>query len=221
MKTDTLDLRLMDCMDLIRETPDGFYDLAVVDPPYGIGVNSMNMGSRKTVRPDSKKWDNETPSPEYFEHLQRVSKACIVWGGNYFVLPPSRGWLVWDKGESMYGRSFAEVELAWMSMDVSARIFKMTANQLDRHHPTQKPIALYRWIFANYAKPGMRVLDTHLGSMSSAIAAHYSGMHLTGCELDPDYYAAGIARVKRETQQTELFQPAEIHPTQTTFTPIE
>jgi site-specific DNA-methyltransferase (adenine-specific) len=201
----SLDLRLGCCMDVMKTFPDGYFDLAIVDPPYGIGVNSMNMGSRKTVRPDKKNWDDEIPTPEYFAELRRVAKKQIVWGGNYFPLPPSRGWCVWDKGESMYGRSFAEVELAWMSMDASARIFKMSPNQLDRFHPTQKPVKLYEWLLGSYAKPGERILDTHLGSGSHAIAAHYYGVHLTACEIDPEYYEKAVARIKQETaQQTFL-----------------
>ena len=200
-----LDLRLGDCMDLMREYPDGHFDLAIVDPPYGIGVNSMRMGSRKTVLPDKKNWDDEIPAPEYFEELRRVAKKQIVWGGNYFPLPPSRGWVVWDKGESMYGRSFAECELAWMSMDVSTRIFKLNSMQLDRFHPTQKPRKLYEWLLANYAKPGDRILDTHLGSGSIAIACHYRQHHLTACEIDPDYYAAAMERIEAETRQLTLF----------------
>jgi site-specific DNA-methyltransferase (adenine-specific) len=201
----SLDLRLGDCMDVMKTFPDGYFDLAIVDPPYGIGVNSMNMGSRKTVRPDKKNWDDEIPTPEYFAELRRVAKKQIVWGGNYFPLPPSRGWCVWDKGESMYGRSFAEVELAWMSMDASARIFKMSPNQLDRFHPTQKPVKLYEWLLGSYAKPGERILDTHLGSGSHAIAAHYYGVHLTACEIDAEYFEAAKARIARETSQLDLF----------------
>jgi site-specific DNA-methyltransferase (adenine-specific) len=201
----SLDLRLGDCMDVMKTFPDGHFDLAIVDPPYGIGVNSMNMGSRKTVRPDKKNWDDEIPTPEYFAELRRVAKKQIVWGGNYFPLPPSRGWCVWDKGESMYGRSFAEVELAWMSMDASARIFKMSPNQLDRFHPTQKPVKLYEWLLGSYAKPGERILDTHLGSGSHAIAAHYYGVHLTACEIDAEYFEAAKARIARETSQLDLF----------------
>jgi len=222
MKTDTLDLRLMDCMDLMRETPDGFYDLAVVDPPYGIDRDGAERttskhGGRKAH--ERKGWDSNPPSAEYFVELRRVSKDQIIWGANYFPehLQASMGWIFWDKGQRICN---SDGELAYSSFDRALRVVEMNRVELLKDgtiHPTQKPIALYRWIFANYAKPGMRILDTHLGSMSSAIAAHYSGMHLTGCELDPDYYAAGIARVKRETQQTELFEPAEIHPTQTTL----
>jgi site-specific DNA-methyltransferase (adenine-specific) len=194
-----------DCMDLMRRYPDKHFDLAIVDPPYGIGVNKMNMGGRQTVRPDKRNWDDEIPPPEYFEALRRVSREQIIWGGNYFPLRPTRGWAIWDKAESMYGRDFAEAELAWLSMDTVVRIFKMGPNQPDRIHPTQKPVALYRWLLENYAKPGQRILDTHLGSGSHAIAAHYFGARLTACEIDPDYYAAAMARIKRETAQQTLF----------------
>jgi site-specific DNA-methyltransferase (adenine-specific) len=212
--------------------------LAVVDPPYGIGESGGSNNSRGTRNAPAtqfvdKGWDRKTPPQEYFDELRRVSTHQIIWGANHMMDKIMRGspsWIIWDKDN--IGNDFADAELAYTSHNKAARIFKFRwngmlqgdmSNKEDRIHPTQKPIALYRWIFANYAKPGMRILDTHLGSMSSAIAAHYSGMHLTGCELDPDYYAAGIERVKREIQQTELFQPAEIHPTmqQATFPPIE
>jgi site-specific DNA-methyltransferase (adenine-specific) len=202
-----LDARCMDNMELMAEFPDGYFDLAIVDPPYGIGVNGMNMGSRQTVRPDARKWDDEIPPPEYFAELRRVSKRQIVWGGNYFPLPPSRGWAVWDKGESMYGRSFAEVELAWMSEDTSARILKLNPVQPDRFHPTQKPVKLYDWLLANFAKPGDRILDTHLGSGSIAIACHYARLHLTACEIDPDYFTAACRRIERETAQASFDFP--------------
>lgn len=202
-----LDLRLADCMDVMREAPDNHWDLAIVDPPYGIGVNGMNMGGRQTVRPDDRKWDDEIPPPEYFNELRRVSGRQIVWGGNYFPLPPSRGWAVWDKGESLYGRSFAEVELAWMSEDTSARILKLNPNQPNRFHPTQKPVKLYSWLLDKFAKPGDSILDTHMGSGSIAIACHYAGHHLTACEIDEDYFNAACERIERETRQMDLFQP--------------
>jgi site-specific DNA-methyltransferase (adenine-specific) len=202
--TEYLDLRLMDCMELMAEYPDKHFGLAIVDPPYGIGVTAMNMGGRKTVRPDKKSWDDTPPPPEYFTELRRVSRHQIIWGANHFSLPCSRGWIVWDKGEFMYGRSFSEVELAWTSMDMSARIFKVTPNQTSRIHPTQKPVKLYSWLLANYAKPGDKILDTHLGSGSIVIACHYAKMHLTACEIDPDYFRDACERIARETSQTEF-----------------
>jgi len=205
-KTETLDLRLMDCMELMRETPDKFYDLAVVDPPYGIGVN-VNMGRRKGDKPsDYHKFageDTEPPKIEYFQELLRTSKNQIVWGANHFIerMPISSPcWLMWDKGFSEEV-TFAQFELAWTSFTTTCKKFDKHPADPSRIHPTQKPVALYRWIFANYAKPGMRILDTHLGSASSAIAAHYSGVHLTGCELNPDYFAASIKRVIDNTAQ--------------------
>jgi site-specific DNA-methyltransferase (adenine-specific) len=202
--TEYLDLRLMDCMELMAQYPDGHFDWAITDPPYGIGVTAMNMGGRKTVRPDKKSWDDTPPPPEYFAELRRVSRHQIIGGANHFSLPCSRGWIVWDKGESMYGRSFSEVELAWTSMDMSARIFKVTPNQSLRIHPTQKPVKLYSWLLSNYAKPGDKILDTHLGSGSIAIACHYAKLHLTACEIDPDYFQAACERIARETSQSEF-----------------
>lgn len=195
----------MDCMELLSQTPDNYYELCIVDPPYGIGVNSMNMGSRKNVRPDAKKWDDSVPDESYFTELFRVSKNQIIWGGNYFDLPPSKHFLIWDKGESMYGRDFAECEEAWGSFNKVARIFKMNPNQPDRFHPTQKPVKLYEWILANYAKPGQRILDTHLGSGSSAIACNNLGFEMVGCELDEDYYKATCARVEQASKQIRMF----------------
>jgi site-specific DNA-methyltransferase (adenine-specific) len=202
MSTELLNI---DCMTYMATLPDKAFDLAIVDPPYGIGVNSMNMGGRKTIKPDSRNWDDATPNPKYFTELQRVSSAQIIWGGNYFDLRPSRCFVIWDKGESMYGRDFAECELAWVSFDKSARIYKQNPNQLDRIHPTQKPVKLYEWLLTNYAKPGQRILDTHLGSGSSAIAAHYFGCEFVGCELDADYYAAAVERFNNATKQQALF----------------
>lgn len=193
-----------DCMAYMASLPDKAFDLAIVDPPYGIGVNSMRMGSRMTVLPDARTWDDAVPPLEYFDSLRRVSKNQIVWGGNYFALPPSRGFVVWDKGDTMYGRSFAECEYAWLSMDVSARMFKINPNQPDRFHPTQKPVALYRWLLHHYAKPGWRILDTHLGSGSSAIAAHEMGFDFVGIEIDADYIAAARKRFDMMTAQQRL-----------------
>lgn len=202
-----IELLNIDCMDYMATLPDKAFDLAIVDPPYGINVTAMHMGSRKTVKPNKEKsWDCEVPKQEYFSMLKRVSYEQIIWGGNYFNMPPTRCWLIWDKGESMYGRDFSEAEMAWTSMNKVVRLFKHNPNQLDRFHPTQKPVKLYEWLLINYAKPGQRILDTHLGSGSSAIAAHYFGCDFVGCELDKDYYDAAVKRFNLATAQTSIFE---------------
>jgi len=191
-------------MELMAGYPDNHFDLAVVDPPYGI--NASHMGSRfSRYSKDSQRWDNETPSEDYFTELSRVSKNQIIWGGNYFILPPTRCFLIWDKQQPV-GVSFADSEFAWTSFNESARTFRVRPQNADieRIHPTQKPVKLYDWIFSNYAEKGMNVLDTHMGSGSIAIAAHYAGIHLTACELDEHYFLAACKRIERETSQTTL-----------------
>jgi site-specific DNA-methyltransferase (adenine-specific) len=221
-KTDLLDLRRMDCMELLKATPDKAFDLAIVDPPYGI--NHAEIAGRQSGKqygnaaaPKAnyaiKQWDKSPPNFEYFEELYRVSKNQIVWGANYMVenLKPSMGWIFWDKDNGTNG--FSDGELAFTSFDKGLRKFKFTWNGMiqqnmaekeQRIHPTQKPVALYKWLLSNYAKEGDRILDTHLGSMSIAIACHYAGYHLTGAELDADYFREGVERVKRETAQMTL-----------------
>ena len=201
-----------DCMALMARYPDKHFDLAIVDPPYGIscGDNKSGMGRRKGDAKATYKmgdWDAVPSPPEYFDELRRVSKNQIIWGVNHYVsrMPwNSPCWIVWDKKFSN-DVSFAAVELAWTSFDRTAKRFECTPLQGGRIHPTQKPVELYAWLLANFAEPGQRILDTHLGSGSHAIAAHYFGAHLTACEIDPDYYAAAMARIKRETAQTTLF----------------
>ena len=187
-----------DCMAFMAGLQDKSIGLAVVDPPYGIGVNSMNMGGRKTIRPDERTWDDTPPPAEYFTELFRVTKSQIIWGGNYFNLPPSKSFIIWDKGPTMYGRDFAECEFAWCTSDKPARIFKGSPVQLNRIHTCQKPVALYEWILRNYAKPGDKILDTHLGSQSSRIAAYKLGFDFWGCEIDDDYIREGNARFEKE-----------------------
>ena len=200
----SINLNLGDCLEAMRAMPDNAYDLAIVDPPYGIDVTKMNMGSRKRAAKDkNKNWDSAVPNDEYFLELSRVSKRQVIWGGNYFSLPPSQYFAIWDKGETMYGRDFAECEFAWVSGG-GTRIFKKNPNQLDRIHPTQKPVALYEWLLTNYAKKGQRILDTHLGSGSSAIAAHYFGVDFVGCELDKSYFDAAKARFDMATKQLAM-----------------
>ena len=206
------DLRCCDCMDLMRETPDKAFDLAIVDPPYGLGDKLTSGGGAKgwakRTESGAEKWD-VLPLMEYWAELQRVSRNQIVWGGNYFPLPPTRGIIAWDKKKE-HDLNSSHWELAWTSFDCIARIFRFCNNggfvaKEAKIHPTQKPVELYAWLLATYAKPGQRILDTHLGSGSHAIACHYAGMHLTACEIDADYYAAAMARIQRETAQTTLF----------------
>ena len=206
-----LDLRCCDCMDLMRECADKAFDLAIVDPPYGIGMDGGNVGYKGFNNFEKKGWDKAIPTAEYFQELKRVSRHQIIWGGNYFPLPPSRCWLIWDKGEGFEGRTYAEAELAWTSFDANVRKFKRDplarGDYRGKIHPTQKPVALYDWILRTYAEPGWRILDTHLGSGSIAIACHYAGHALTACEIDRDYYEAALQRIKRETAQIALFTP--------------
>jgi len=202
----TLDLRRADCMDMMAEFPDGYFDLAIVDPPYGIGkkFKGGKTGKMQFNEVIEKGWD-VAPEDKYFRQLRRVSRNQVIWGGNYFKLPPTRCWIIWDKqiGEDF---SLAMAELAWMSKDGLTKIVRMpTPKDGGKIHPTQKPVALYQWLLANYAKPGQRILDTHLGSGSHAIACYYAGMHLTACEIDEDYFKAASERIERETAQTVLF----------------
>jgi site-specific DNA-methyltransferase (adenine-specific) len=200
-----IELLNCDCMEYMATLEDNAFDLACVDPPYGIDVTKMNMGSRKTIRPDkSKSWDSAVPDQAYFNELFRVSKNQVIWGGNYFDLRPSQYFCIWDKGETMYGRDFAECEYAWVKKG-GTRIFKNSPNQLDRIHPTQKPVKLYDWLLKNYAKEGDKILDTHLGSGSIAIAAHYGGFDFVGCELDKDYFDAAKQRFDDQTRQKAMF----------------
>ncbi len=192
-----------DNMELMARYPDKYFDLAIVDPPYGIDRNGMNMGN-SVFNKDDKKWDKNTPNDEYFKELFRVSKNQIIWGGNYFDLPPSQYFAIWDKGETMYGRDFAECEFAWVR-NGGTRIYKKSPNQPDRIHPTQKPTQLYRWILDKYAKQGDKILDTHLGSGSIAIACHDYGFDLIACELDKEYYDKAMERINNHVAQLQMF----------------
>jgi len=207
----TLELSCEDCMALMARYPDKHFDLAIVDPPYGLGqdghAGSVRVSDGKQLRRvfEQKEWDKQIPPAEYFAELRRVSKNQIVWGGNYMTahLPPSRCWVTWDKVQR--DLCMADGESAWTSFDEPSRIWTRHRKILwDEKpiHPTQKPVKLYKWLLAKYAKPGQRILDTHLGSGSHAIACHYFGAHLTACEIDADYFAAATARIQRETAQT-------------------
>jgi len=194
-------------MDLMKEFPDNHFDLAVVDPPYGIKrfKNIKQRGNRVEEHFKSGLWNNNTPNTSFFNELFRVSNAQIIWGMNHLCehLPNTQGFIYWHKHQN---GNFAEGELAWASIG-NGRFFDLPYQQDigNKIHPTQKPIKLYNWIFANYAKEGMKILDTHMGSGSIAISAHYNKMHLTASELDKDYYNAACERIERETRQLTLF----------------
>jgi len=198
-----------DNMALMARYPDNYFDLAIVDPPYGININ-VSMGRRKgDKKSDYHKFaggDSAIPTADYFKELFRVSKNQIIWGGNYMTdhITPSPCWLMWDKGFSEEV-TFAQFEMAWTSFKSSAKKYDKHPNQLNRIHPTQKPVKLYEWILDNYAKEGDKILDTHLGSGSIAIACHNRKFDLTACELDKDYFDAAIKRLKQHQQQLTIF----------------
>ena len=191
-------------MEYMKNQADDSFDLAIVDPPYGIDINSS--GRLGHYGGKGKSWDNGTPDKEYFIELKRISRDQIIWGGNYFDLPPTRCFLIWDKKQPE-GVSFASCEYAWTSFDQSAKTYYMRPQNADnvRIHPTQKPVRLYKWLLEKYAKPDQRILDTHLGSGSSAIAAHYFGCDFVGCELDKDYFDSAKDRFDKQTAQNALF----------------
>ena len=203
-----------DCMAVMARYPDGYFDLAVVDPPYGIErfknvtttPSSKDVHAKRFQRMETV--NNNKPSNEYWSELFRVSKNQIVWGANNFELPPSEYFLCWNKEQAM--PNFATLEYAWVSMGLKkpAKLFTYSIhkhNQVDKVHPTQKPIPLYDWIFKNYASEGDLILDTHLGSGSSRIAAHRAKLDFVACELDEDYFKAQELRFKNYVSQLTLF----------------
>lgn len=195
-----------DCLEAMKNYPDKYFELAIVDPPYGLGNSVVNSGGRfKKYNNKNGNWDMSVPDANYFEELFRISQEQIIWGGNYFALPANKCFIIWDKGQPE-GISFAMCEYAWASFDKVAQIYKKrTQGQEQRFHPTQKPVALYRWLLQNYGKEGDKILDTHLGSGSSRIAAHMEGYDFTGYELDTDYYNASVKRFNEYKLQTTLF----------------
>lgn len=201
----------IDCMIRMREAPDNHWDLAICDPPYGISINhSIGRRSGQAASGHERvRWDDETPSQEYFDELFRVSVNQIIWGGNYFMSKIARDtpcWLLWDKQYS-FDVTFAQYEMAWTSFLTSAKKFELVNSAAGKIHPTQKPVALYKWLLTNYAKPGDKILDTHLGSGSSRIACYDLGFDFTGYELDADYFQAQEERFARHTAQERLFVP--------------
>jgi site-specific DNA-methyltransferase (adenine-specific) len=209
--SDKITITNEDCMELLKRTPDKFYDLAIVDPPYGIGFDNKIRDKKL------KNWDNEIPKDKYFKELFRISKNQIIWGGNYFPILWINGcksFIFWDKDPSV--NTYSDGELAWTSFNTPSKRFYYAWNGLadgikgrnkiqKTIHPTQKPVALYKWLLHKYAKEGDKILDTHLGSGSIAIACHDYGFDLTACELDKEYYEQAIKRIKRHVAQQRLF----------------
>ena len=210
----------LDCMDAMKEFPDKFFDLAIVDPPYGIGESGRKNHTRGKMA-ISKKYhafagnDEKPPDAGYFKELLRVSKNQIIWGANHFIsrIPyDSHCWIVWDKDNG--NTDFADCELAWTSFNTAVRKFKYRWNGMlqenmaakeERIHPTQKPVALYTWLLNKYAKPGFKILDTHAGSASSLVACHRAGLECWGFEIDKFYYDKAKERLEREMAQQRLF----------------
>jgi site-specific DNA-methyltransferase (adenine-specific) len=212
----SIELLHADCMDYMRDQPDNAFELAIVDPPYNLArfKNGLREGDRIAGNQtgSSNLWNNNEPTPEYFNELFRVSLNQVIWGANNFILPPTEYFCIWNKKQTV--DNFATAEYAWVSMGLKkpAKMFDYGIHQHNadkgKIHPTQKPVKLYDWLLANYAKEGDRILDTHLGSGSSAIAAHYGEFDFVGMELDADYYKAACERFDRETAQVDMFTGA-------------
>ena len=203
-----------DCMEAMRQMSDNEFDLAIVDPPYGIGAGKMQLGFGKSKSATKnrnwkpKDWDNYPPSQEYFDHLFRISKNQIVFGANYLCnyLPSGKGWIFWNKLNGI-GTSFSDGEFVYSSKGVQSRYYECysLSDSKNRIHPTQKPVQLYKWLLTNYAKEGDKILDTHLGSGSIAIACWDLKFDLTGYEIDKEYYDNAVERLERHKRQMHLF----------------
>jgi site-specific DNA-methyltransferase (adenine-specific) len=189
-----------DNMQLMARYEDNHFDLAIVDPPYGIGISSNPIRQKHT----KKKWDDNIPQKKYFDELFRISKNQIIWGGNYFDLPPTQGFFIWNKKQP-HDFSLAMCEYAWSSIQKPSKMWSLSVlKEKGKIHPTQKPVELYEWLLMNNAKEGDKILDTHLGSGSIAIASHNLGYDLTACELDKEYYEAAIKRINQHKAQLRL-----------------
>lgn len=204
----------MDYMDGMKQFPDKFFDLAIVDPPYGLGIDGQKESISKNPKHNRKQhirksWDSSIPDKDYFYELFRVSKNQIIWGANYFVKylnTGTKGWIVWDKGQ--HGLTMSDCELAFSSFNCPTRVKIINRVELLNEgtiHPTQKPIKLYEWLLNNYAKPGDKILDTHVGSASSLIACHKLGFEYVGFELDTDYFKAASDRLAAVEAQSSIF----------------
>ena len=211
--TDKIEITNEDNMKLMARYPDKYFDLAIVDPPYGIGIDGQKKSINKNPKHNRKEhkqknWDNSIPDKKYFLELQRVSKNQIIWGANYFTeyLKPTKAWVFWYKGQN--DLTMSDGEMAWTSFDTVTRQIEINRAQLiaqNTFHPTEKPYKLYKWLLDKYAKQGDKILDTHLGSGSIAIACHDYGFELTACELDAEYYEKAKERIENHIKQLTLF----------------
>lgn len=205
------EVKNIDCIEYMQQFPDKYFELAIVDPPYGLGTKTTDGGSKKNSQTkfmnDIRRtnWDNETPNKEYFDELKRVSQNQIIWGGNYMAehIGNTKCIIIWDK--MTYIPTMSQFEFAFCSMNKHPKLIKINSNDLHRQHPTQKPVALYRWLLQNYAKEGDKILDTHLGSGSSRIAADMEGFDFYACELDKEYFEASCKRFDEYKKQIKLF----------------
>jgi site-specific DNA-methyltransferase (adenine-specific) len=199
-----------DCMELMAKTPDNYYDLAIVDPPYGLGTKTTDGGTKKNSQTkfmlDIRRtnWDNSIPQKEYFNELKRISKEWIIWGGNYMAenIGNVKCIIIWDK--MTYIPTMSQYEFAFCSMNKHPKLVKINSNDANRQHPTQKPVKLYEWLLTKYAKQGDKILDTHGGSMSIAIACHNLGFDLDCIELDTDYYQQAVKRYENHKLQQRI-----------------
>jgi len=194
----------MDCMDGMAQFPDKYFELAIVDPPYGLERFKHGGSVINKYGDENGEWNNTKPTKEYFDELFRVSQCQIIWGANNFQLPPTEYFVIWDKLNPV-DFSFAMCEMAWTNCRKPAKIYQCNSMQLDRIHPTQKPVKLYEWLLMNYAKQGDKILDTHVGSASSLIACHNMGFEYWGFELDEDYYKAASERLEAVKAQLKLW----------------
>lgn len=214
--SDNINLHNCDCMQFLKEVPDKYYQLAIVDPPYGVEESTKcNKRPGTKGKYHTSDWDKKSPNKEYFDELFRVSENQIIWGANHFIskMPyDSPAWVIWDKKRR---NDFADCEMAWTSFKSSAKIFdylwdgyrqQNMLNKEIRIHPTQKPVDLYLWLLKQYAKKGDKIIDTHLGSMSIVIAAYERGFYLDGCELDNFFFTQGLARVNKHINKPSLFK---------------
>lgn len=204
----------MDCMVAMKNIPDKYFQLAITDPPYGIGIDGQKLSINKNPKHNrkahtQKAWDKGIPAEEYFRELERISENQIIWGGNYFVehlRQGHKGWIIWDKGQR--GLTMSDCEIAYTSFDRPTRIVTINRAELLKDgtfHPTQKPVKLYEWLLTNYAKQGDKIIDTHAGSGASLIACHRMRLEWLGFEIDTEYYKKADERIKAEQAQFSIF----------------